>query len=163
MTEKLREWQNSILKTVEIEDNLSYASKRHLLRHADLLDLAIDELDSNAAQIAEHNSNIQTMKKEVIEKFTDIITKRISEDVVLADRRDKYIIEACLRVISDVKDNMLQHLDSTKTTSSPINIVRCRNCCYANDDGTICRYGVGNSVKPDHFCANGELRDDKVM
>ena len=40
-------------------------------------------------------------------------------------------------------------------------VVRCKDCLYANDRGTICRYGVGREVKPDHFCGDGERRKDK--
>ena len=39
-----------------------------------------------------------------------------------------------------------------------VEVVRCKNCAYANDDGTICRYGVGRDTKPDKFCADGEMK-----
>lgn len=42
-----------------------------------------------------------------------------------------------------------------------VEVVRCKDCQYANDSGTICRYGVGRDVKPDHFCGYGERRKDK--
>lgn len=37
-------------------------------------------------------------------------------------------------------------------------VVRCKNCIYANDYGTICRYGVGREVKPEHYCSYGERK-----
>lgn len=40
-----------------------------------------------------------------------------------------------------------------------VEVVRCKDCVYANDDGTICRYGVGRGVKPEHFCSYGERKD----
>lgn len=44
-------------------------------------------------------------------------------------------------------------------TADVVEVVRCKNCAYANDDGTICRYGVGRSTKPNGYCHNGERRD----
>lgn len=38
-------------------------------------------------------------------------------------------------------------------------VVRCKDCAYSNADGTICHYGVGSDVKPEHFCSDGERRD----
>lgn len=46
-------------------------------------------------------------------------------------------------------------------TADVVEVVRCKDCQYANDCGTICRYGVGRDVKPDHFCGYGERRKDK--
>jgi hypothetical protein len=37
-------------------------------------------------------------------------------------------------------------------------VVRCKNCIYANDYGTICRYGVGRQVEPEHYCSYGERK-----
>lgn len=38
-------------------------------------------------------------------------------------------------------------------------VVRCSKCIFANDDGTICRYGVGVAVMPNHYCGYGERKD----
>lgn len=40
-------------------------------------------------------------------------------------------------------------------------VVRCKGCQYANDCGTICRYGVGRAVEPEHFCSYGERKEIK--
>lgn len=40
-------------------------------------------------------------------------------------------------------------------------IVRCKNCVYANDDGTICRCGVGRETTPNGYCDRGERKDDE--
>ena len=42
-----------------------------------------------------------------------------------------------------------------------VEVVRCKDCLYANEYGTICHYGVGRDVKPDHFCGDGERRKEK--
>ena len=39
-----------------------------------------------------------------------------------------------------------------------VEVVRCKDCAYANDDGTICRYGVGRYTKPNGYCHNGERK-----
>jgi hypothetical protein len=38
-------------------------------------------------------------------------------------------------------------------------VVRCKDCYYANADGTICHYGVGRDTKPDKYCSDGERKD----
>ena len=42
-------------------------------------------------------------------------------------------------------------------------VVRCKDCAYANDYGTVCHYGVGRDVKPDHYCGYGERRKYSVL
>lgn len=43
-----------------------------------------------------------------------------------------------------------------------VEVVRCRDCKYSNENGTICRYGVGRDVKPDHFCGYGEKKEEDI-
>jgi hypothetical protein len=43
-----------------------------------------------------------------------------------------------------------------------VEVVRCKDCQYANDCGTICRYSVGRDVKPDHFCGYGEKKEEDI-
>jgi hypothetical protein len=43
-------------------------------------------------------------------------------------------------------------------TADVVEVVRCKDCCYANDHASICHYGVGREVKPDHYCGYGEKR-----
>ena len=43
-------------------------------------------------------------------------------------------------------------------TADVVPVVRCKDCCYANDHASICHYGVGQEVKPDHYCGYGEKR-----
>lgn len=43
-------------------------------------------------------------------------------------------------------------------TEGVVPVVRCKDCVYANDFGTVCHYGVGRDVKPDHYCSYGERR-----
>jgi SOS-response transcriptional repressor LexA len=44
-------------------------------------------------------------------------------------------------------------------TEDVVSVVRCKNCIYANDYGTICRYGVGRQVEPEHYCSYGERKE----
>lgn len=41
-----------------------------------------------------------------------------------------------------------------------VEVVRCKNCTYANKDGTICHYSVGRDTKPDGYCHCGERKVD---
>jgi hypothetical protein len=41
-----------------------------------------------------------------------------------------------------------------------VEVVRCKGCVYANDDGTICRYSVGRYTKPNNYCSDGERKDE---
>lgn len=43
-------------------------------------------------------------------------------------------------------------------TVDAVEAVRCKDCKYSNDDGTICRYSVGRAVEPEHFCGYGERK-----
>lgn len=43
-----------------------------------------------------------------------------------------------------------------------VEVVRCKDCRHANDCGTICHYGVGRDVKPDHFCGYGEKKEEDI-
>jgi hypothetical protein len=45
-------------------------------------------------------------------------------------------------------------------TADVVEVVRCKDCCYANDHASICHYGVGREVTPDHYCGYGEKRCD---
>ena len=46
-------------------------------------------------------------------------------------------------------------------TANVVEVVRCKDCCYANENGDVCRYGVGRYTKPDKYCSDGERREDK--
>lgn len=39
-------------------------------------------------------------------------------------------------------------------------IVRCKDCAYANESGTICMYDVGRATKPMGYCDKGERKGD---
>lgn len=41
----------------------------------------------------------------------------------------------------------------------PEMICRCKCCKHSNEDGTICRYGVGRTVEPEHFCGYGTPKE----
>ena len=41
-----------------------------------------------------------------------------------------------------------------------VEVVRCKDCVYTNEQGTICRYGVGRDTKPNGYCHNGERKGD---
>ena len=48
----------------------------------------------------------------------------------------------------------------TLPTADVVEVVRCKDCRHANDCGTICHYGVGKAVEPEHFCGYGARRKD---
>lgn len=52
--------------------------------------------------------------------------------------------------------------DHSKNKADFVEVIRCKNYAYANSDGTIFRYGVGRSTKPDGYCSNGERRCDNA-
>ena len=45
-----------------------------------------------------------------------------------------------------------------KNKADYVEVVRCGKCKHSNDDGTICRYSVGRTVEPEHYCSYGEKR-----
>jgi hypothetical protein len=56
-------------------------------------------------------------------------------------------------------DELINRIYSIPATDV-IPVVRCKNCVYANDHASICHYGVGRDVKPDHYCGYGERKCD---
>ena len=55
-------------------------------------------------------------------------------------------------------DNIKRDI-KTLPTADVVPVVRCKNCKYSNDDGTICRYSVGRAVEPEHFCSYGTPKE----
>lgn len=51
--------------------------------------------------------------------------------------------------------NIVTPILSGTPTVDAVEVVRCKDCEYSNDDGTICRYSVGRAVEPEHFCSYG--------
>ena len=45
---------------------------------------------------------------------------------------------------------------NSQPTSDVVEVVRCKDCIYANDKGDTCHFGEGRFVKPDHYCGYGE-------
>lgn len=54
-------------------------------------------------------------------------------------------------------DSLIKYIKGLPT-EDVVPVVRCKNCIYANDYGTICRYGVGRQVEPEHYCSYGERK-----
>lgn len=46
-------------------------------------------------------------------------------------------------------------------TADVVEVVRCKNCTYSNEDGTRCHYGVGRDTEPMGYCQNGVREDGK--
>lgn len=38
-----------------------------------------------------------------------------------------------------------------------VEVVRCIDCVYANEDGTICHYWVGRDTEQNGYCDRGEM------
>lgn len=78
----------------------------------------------------------------------------------------KEAIEACNKLFRE-NGQILTSIDAVYIaealdeipTADVVEVVRCKKCAHANDDGTICRYGVGHNVTPNHFCGYGERRE----
>ena len=68
--------------------------------------------------------------------------------------------------VADYVDGYLSALSSVEEmvnaipAEDVIKVVRCINCYFANEDGTICRHGVGKDTEPDNFCKYGVTRCD---
>ena len=63
------------------------------------------------------------------------------------------------RLIQSVIDRVITPI----VVGMPEMVCRCEDCRYSNDDGTICRYGVGRAVEPEHFCSYGTpQKNDEV-
>ena len=41
-----------------------------------------------------------------------------------------------------------------------IEVVRCKNCVYANENGDVCYFGVGRFVTPEHYCGYAERKTE---
>ena len=65
------------------------------------------------------------------------------------EERAEYLYECLKKPCKDFKNE-----------ADFVEVVRCKDCRYANDCGTICHYGVGKAVEPEHFCSYGERRKD---
>ncbi len=39
-----------------------------------------------------------------------------------------------------------------------VEIVRCKNCVYANEKGDTCYFGEGRFVTPEHYCGYAERK-----
>lgn len=44
-------------------------------------------------------------------------------------------------------------------SADAVAVVRCKDCAYANESGTICMCGDGRATKPMGYCQNGERKD----
>ena len=36
-----------------------------------------------------------------------------------------------------------------------VEVVRCKDCVYANESGRTCHYSVGRTTYPENYCADG--------
>ena len=55
--------------------------------------------------------------------------------------------------------SQLKDYINKQPTADVVEVVRCKDCKHSNDDGTICRYSIGRTVEPIHFCSYGERKD----
>ena len=54
----------------------------------------------------------------------------------------------------------LKLCEDFKNKADYVEVVRCKNCVYANDKGDTCYFGEGRFVTPEHYCSNGERKCD---
>ena len=57
-------------------------------------------------------------------------------------------------------DDAMTYIEDTPT-ADVVEVVKCKDCKHSNEDGTICRYSVGRSVEPDHFCSYGTPKESE--
>lgn len=62
-------------------------------------------------------------------------------------------------VIAVNLNEVCDKLKEISTDPDVLKVVRCVKCCFANEDGTICRHGVGKDTEPDNFCKYGVERN----
>lgn len=47
-----------------------------------------------------------------------------------------------------------------KSVETKVDIVRCKDCVYANEKGDTCYFGEGRFVTPEHFCGYAERKTE---
>ena len=57
-------------------------------------------------------------------------------------------------------DKVEDKCDHFKNKADVVEVVRCKNCVYANEKGDTCYFGEGRFVTPEHYCSNGERKCD---
>ena len=45
--------------------------------------------------------------------------------------------------------------------SDVVQVVRCKDCAYANHNAETCHLGVGHYTRPDRYCSEGIRKDDE--
>lgn len=73
-------------------------------------------------------------------------------------RRNNYDKANGNESLIDGAETVLEYAENLPT-ADVVEVVRCKDCKYSNEDGTICRYSVGRAVDPEHFCSYGKRSD----
>ena len=50
--------------------------------------------------------------------------------------------------------------DGFKNKADVVEVVRCKDCVYSNENGTTCHYSVGRDTKPNGFCSDDERGEE---
>ena len=84
-------------------------------------------------------------------EFKAWVDKKYQEE----QTRDR-LVELLIDSVRYTYENQAEYL----IANGVVSVVRCKNCIFANDYGTICRYGVGRQVEPEHYCSYGERKEE---
>ena len=91
-------------------------------------------------------------EKEYIER--EALLSDIGETVIFTVRGDAKLPTAEMRGANKVIDRL-----KSATAADVVEVVRCKDCAYANERGTTCHYGVGHYTSPMRYCSEGERKD----
>lgn len=58
-----------------------------------------------------------------------------------------------------IQGNVFRRAVETCPAADVVEVVRCKDCAYANENGTTCHYGVGHYTSPMRYCSEGERKD----
>ena len=88
----------------------------------------------------------------------EVLQRNIKEEIEACGEEDSVYRPIAYGSIFGLKRAMAYA--NALPTANVVEVVRCKDCCYANENGDVCRYGVGRYTKPDKYCSDGERRDD---
>ena len=81
-------------------------------------------------------------------------------DATISHLRDRVggdgILLASIGLVQNSRDLVAEF-----PTADVVEVVRCKDCAYANEDGTRCHYGVGRDTEPMGYCHKGAKMDGK--
>ena len=76
--------------------------------------------------------------------------------------RDCFHYDACFyHITEETKRLTVNECPLFVNKADVVEVVRCKDCAYANEDGTRCHYWVGRETDPMGYCHKGAKMDGK--